>query len=170
MPSRPPSPAASSLAPALRLETVAHQLDDVNVLGEALVAAFNEADDARIARTRAALDRYVVALGWNLKPTRGRGLLPPDAQLDAGFTLSLAGENQTASASLDAEFLASAEKWRILAAVLTGSEAMTYHHLSGRLTMRLDRQGTRHVDAGVSWSNASAGDYQRRLDGAGGTL
>lgn len=30
------------------------------------MAAFNEADDARIARTRVALDRYVVALGWNV--------------------------------------------------------------------------------------------------------
>jgi hypothetical protein len=58
---------APSPASALRRETVALQLDDVNVLGEALVAAFNEADDERIARTRVALERYVVALGWNVE-------------------------------------------------------------------------------------------------------
>ena len=50
---------------ALRHDLVTRQLDDVNVLGEALVAALNEKDDVRIATIRASLDRYALAMGWS---------------------------------------------------------------------------------------------------------
>ncbi len=46
-------------------DLVTRQLDDVNVLAEALVAAFNDKDDARVATIRASLDRYAVAMGWS---------------------------------------------------------------------------------------------------------
>jgi hypothetical protein len=48
-----------------RHDIVARQLDDVNVLGEALVAALNEKDDVRITTIRASLDRYALAMGWS---------------------------------------------------------------------------------------------------------
>jgi hypothetical protein len=62
MPTAPNRPETSA---SLRRETVALQLDDVNVFAEALAAAFNEDDDQRIEGIRASLDRYVLALGWN---------------------------------------------------------------------------------------------------------
>src|SRR5664279_4833786 len=46
-------------------DIVTRQLDDVNVLAEALIAAFNDKDDARIATIRASLDRYALAMGWS---------------------------------------------------------------------------------------------------------
>ena len=49
----------------LRHDLVTRQLDDVNVLGEALVAALNDKDDVRIATIRASLDRYALAMGWS---------------------------------------------------------------------------------------------------------
>ena len=66
----PPAPRSAPAFPAeisreLRLDLVTRLLDDVNVLGEALVAALNEKDDVRIASIRASLDRYVLAMGWS---------------------------------------------------------------------------------------------------------
>ena len=49
----------------LHHDIVTRQLDDVNVLGEALVAALNANDDVRIATIRASLDRYALAMGWS---------------------------------------------------------------------------------------------------------
>ena len=46
-------------------DIVTRQLDDVNVLGEAVVAALNDKDDVRIATIRASLDRYALAMGWS---------------------------------------------------------------------------------------------------------
>jgi len=46
-------------------DLVTRQLDDVNVLSEALVAAFNDKDDARIATIRVSLERYALAMGWS---------------------------------------------------------------------------------------------------------
>lgn len=67
MPSnRHPSPAFSNeVLIDLRLDIVTRQLDDVNVLGEALVTAFNDHHDLRIATIRTSLDRYVLAMGWS---------------------------------------------------------------------------------------------------------
>ncbi len=48
-----------------RLDLVTRLLDDVNVLGEALVAALNEKDDVRTASIRASLDRYALAMSWS---------------------------------------------------------------------------------------------------------
>ena len=48
-----------------RHDLVTRQLDDVNVLGEALVVALNDKDDVRIATIRASLDRYTLAMGWS---------------------------------------------------------------------------------------------------------
>jgi hypothetical protein len=49
----------------LRQDLVTRQLDDVNVLGEALVAALNEKDDSRAANLRASIDRYALAMSWS---------------------------------------------------------------------------------------------------------
>jgi hypothetical protein len=46
-------------------DLVTRQLDDVNVLGEALVAALNEKDEARIATIRASLERFTLAMRWS---------------------------------------------------------------------------------------------------------
>jgi hypothetical protein len=46
-------------------DIVTRQLDDVNVLAEALIAAFNDKDEARNATIRASLDRYALAMGWS---------------------------------------------------------------------------------------------------------
>jgi hypothetical protein len=48
-----------------RRDIVTRQLDDVNVLGEALVAALNDKDDVRIATIRASIDRYALAMSWS---------------------------------------------------------------------------------------------------------
>ena len=48
-----------------RLDLVTRLLDDVNVLGEALVAALNEKDDVRTTTIRASLDRFALAMGWS---------------------------------------------------------------------------------------------------------
>jgi hypothetical protein len=61
-----PHPAfPAEISRELRLDLVTRLLDDVNVLGEALVAALNEKDEARIASTRASLARYALAMGWS---------------------------------------------------------------------------------------------------------
>jgi hypothetical protein len=65
-----PSPPTTSAFPAevlleWRQDIVTHQLDDVNVLGEALVAALNDKDEMRITSIRASLDRFVLAMGWS---------------------------------------------------------------------------------------------------------
>ena len=49
----------------LRHDLVTRQLDDVNVLGEALVAALNDHDDARAASLRASLERFALAVSWS---------------------------------------------------------------------------------------------------------
>lgn len=59
----PPLP--SDVPRDLRQDLVTRQLDDVNVLGEALVAALNDKNEARIATIRASLDRYALAMGWS---------------------------------------------------------------------------------------------------------
>ena len=46
-------------------------MDDLNALAEALVSALNEGDDAKAAEIRAPMDRFVLALGWNID-----GVLP----------------------------------------------------------------------------------------------
>jgi hypothetical protein len=66
----PPTPRTAPAFPAeisreWRQDLVTRLLDDVNVLAEALVAAMNEKDEARIATIRASLDRYALAMGWN---------------------------------------------------------------------------------------------------------
>jgi hypothetical protein len=46
-------------------DLVTRQLDDVNVLGEALVVAVNGKDDVHAATIRTSLGRYALAIGWN---------------------------------------------------------------------------------------------------------
>jgi hypothetical protein len=57
------TPNAASVDPCQ--DIVTRQLDDVNVLAEALLAALNDKDDVRIATIRATLDRYALAMGWS---------------------------------------------------------------------------------------------------------
>jgi hypothetical protein len=65
-PTRHPTPAFSDeVLVEWRQDIVTRQLDDVNVLGEALVVALNDKDDVRIATIRASLDRYALAMGWS---------------------------------------------------------------------------------------------------------
>ena len=48
-----------------RQDIVTRLLDDVNVLGEALVAALNANDGAIATTLRASLDRYALAMSWS---------------------------------------------------------------------------------------------------------
>jgi hypothetical protein len=48
-----------------RQDLVTRQLDDVNVLGEALVAALNANDGANAANLRTSLDRFALAMSWS---------------------------------------------------------------------------------------------------------
>jgi hypothetical protein len=48
-----------------RQDIVTRQLDDVNVLGEALVAALSDKDEVRVATLRASLERYALAMSWS---------------------------------------------------------------------------------------------------------
>jgi hypothetical protein len=65
-PDQHPTPAFSDeVLVEWRQDLVTRQLDDVSVLGEALVAALNDKDDVRLATLRASLDRYALAMGWS---------------------------------------------------------------------------------------------------------
>lgn len=46
-------------------DLVTRLLDDVNVLGEALVAALNANDGANATSLRASIDRYALAMSWS---------------------------------------------------------------------------------------------------------
>jgi len=48
-----------------RQEIVTRLLDDVNVLGEALVAALNANDGANVTSLRASLHRFALAMSWS---------------------------------------------------------------------------------------------------------
>jgi len=65
-PARHPTPAfPTAVSREWRHDLVTRQLDDVNVLGEALAAALNDRDDARAATLRASLERFVLAMSWS---------------------------------------------------------------------------------------------------------
>jgi hypothetical protein len=109
----------------------------------------------------------------DIQPLRGTQLLPQEAVLVADLDLvseSNSAQREHAHADLDAKFLTSAETWTVYAAGLTEGEAQGTFHLSGRLTLKLDNQGNRAVQAGVSWSSAGTPDYSHHRDGAGGSL
>jgi len=56
-----PHPAfPAEISRELRMDLVTRLLDDMNVLGEALVAALNERDYVRTATLRASLARYAL--------------------------------------------------------------------------------------------------------------
>ena len=59
----PTFPAQVSLE--LCQDLVTRQLDDVNVVGEALVAALNANVGANAASLRATLDRFALAMSWS---------------------------------------------------------------------------------------------------------
>jgi hypothetical protein len=63
-PPRPPRTSPVATGGALRQDLVTRLLDDVNVLGEALVAALNGKDDVQAATVRALLDRHALAVSW----------------------------------------------------------------------------------------------------------
>ena len=48
-----------------RQDIVTRQLDDVNVLAEALMTALNEHDEVRADGIRASMARYALAMGWS---------------------------------------------------------------------------------------------------------
>ena len=52
---------------SLRYSVVFHQLDDLNALADALAMASREDDAERIATIRASMDRYALAIGWNVE-------------------------------------------------------------------------------------------------------
>jgi hypothetical protein len=109
----------------------------------------------------------------DIQPVRGTQLLPPESVLVADLDLVSEynpAQREHAHADLDAKFLTSAETWTVYAAGLTEGEAQGTFHLSGRLTLKLDKQGNRTVQAGVSWSSAGTPDYAEHRDGAGGSL
>jgi hypothetical protein len=104
-----PKPAIpDATAAQLRREAVACQMDDLNALAEAVVTALNEGDKARAAGLRVSMDRFVLALGWNLD-----GVLPAvlayasehrDDELFApGFVLQAIAPEKPETADLLAE-------------------------------------------------------------------
>lgn len=54
-----------ALSAAVRQDVVEQQLDDINVLAEALAKAISEGEAESIARIRRSLERHALALGWN---------------------------------------------------------------------------------------------------------
>lgn len=54
-----------SAATPLRHEVVAHQLDDLNALGDALITATGNGDPERLATVLATMERFLVAFGWS---------------------------------------------------------------------------------------------------------
>jgi hypothetical protein len=109
----------------------------------------------------------------DVQPARGTQFLPLEAVLVADLDLVNEynpAQREHAHADLEAKLLASAETWTVYAAGLTESEAQGTFHLSGRLTLKLDKQGNRTVQAGVSWSSAGNPDYAWRPAGSGGSL
>ena len=50
-----------------RMDIVTRQLDDVNVLAEAMAAALQDDDVVRVASLRATMARYALAMGWSMK-------------------------------------------------------------------------------------------------------
>ncbi|HEX7500184.1 MAG TPA: hypothetical protein VF524_07740 [Polyangia bacterium] len=66
----PPTPRTAPAFPdeisrEWRQGLVTRQLDDLNVLGEALVVALNGKDDVQAATVCASLGRYAHAMGWS---------------------------------------------------------------------------------------------------------
>lgn len=109
----------------------------------------------------------------DIQPSRGTGLLPPEAVLTADLDLVSecnSAQREHAHADLEAKFLRSAETWTIYAASLTALEMTGTFHLSGRLTLKLDKDGNRTVQAGVSWSSGESLDHAQHRDSAGGSL
>jgi len=109
----------------------------------------------------------------DIQPTRGTQLLPQDALLTADIDLVSEynpAQREHAHADLEGDFLKSAETWTVYVASLTEIEMTGTFHLSGRLTLRLDKEGNRTVQAGISWSSGGAPDYAQHRDGAGGSL
>ncbi len=109
----------------------------------------------------------------DIQSTRGTQLLSPEAALTADLDLVSEynpAQCEHAHADLEAALLKSAETWTIYAASLTEIEMTGSFHLSGRLTLKLDKQGRRAVQAGVSWSSAGDPDYAQHRNGAGGSL
>jgi hypothetical protein len=149
-----------------------------------------QCEQAQVENLMGALDYILYGFTWkvrqefdktiglhqfyvDIQPTRGTQLLPPEAVLAAD--LDLVSEYNTAQrehahADLEADFLKSAETWTVYAASLTEIETTGTIHLSGRLTLKLDKHGNRTVQAGISWSSAGTPDYAQHRDGAGGSL
>jgi len=48
-----------------RMDIVTRQLDDVNVLAEAMAMALRDDDAVRVASLRAAMARYALAMDWS---------------------------------------------------------------------------------------------------------
>jgi hypothetical protein len=59
----PPAPSTD-----VRQDVVEQQLDNINVLAEALAKAISEDAAEQIAHIRASLERHTLALGWNAGP------------------------------------------------------------------------------------------------------
>ena len=64
---RQPSKIEGAALLDVRLDAVACQLDDLNALAEALATASNEDDAERLVALGDSLDRYAVALSWNVE-------------------------------------------------------------------------------------------------------
>jgi len=92
-----------------------------------------------------------------VKPSRGSLFLPPEASLEVDFMLALEGlppQHYPVKRSVDGASLATSDSWLINAGIVNGPEAFNGLHLSGRLSLKLDTSGFRHLDAVVAWTNA----------------
>ena len=91
----------------VRREIVAHQLDDVNALLEALAAALRDGDGERAAGIRASLRRYALAMRWHLERIRDAVLSYadehkrfPDELLAPAFVLTSLAPDDTRTIAL----------------------------------------------------------------------
>jgi hypothetical protein len=127
--------------------------------------------------TKAASDKGIVRVFLDVKPVRWLGLISSETRLEGHLTLvreTRPPQTYTTSAVLDAEFLSGSQIWAILLAELPWAEAAGSIQLKGALSLKLDHQGLRHVDAAVDKLTAvhegarAASGSSERPDGAVG--
>jgi hypothetical protein len=150
--------------------------------------ATSESPDVEDQRLATQLDKILYAYAWNpkyspahglhpvdleIQPGRGWRFLPSDASMDIDLLLSqdtMPPQRQQVNCTLSVDELIGVTSLTIVVARLTEIEVVGPLHLSGQITLKLDKQGTRALPANVAWSSVSTPDYAQNRDGAGGSL
>jgi hypothetical protein len=148
----------------------------------------SESPDEEYQRLTIQLDKILYAYAWNpnykpasglhpvdleIQPGRGWRFLPSDATMDIDLLLSqdtIPPQRQQVCCTLTADELIGATLLTIIVARLTEVEVLGPLHLSGQITLKLDKVGIRSLPANIAWSSVSTPDYAQNRDGAGGSL